>query len=344
MVNRFGGTRIGCRRLGAFMALLSLSGIERHYVTGDVVVRALDGVDLEIEEGEVVMLLGPSGSGKTTLLNVVSALDSPTSGTYHFNGELVPSAPPIRTLNRRRSRIASSSLQLVGWLAEFIANSTLRVVTLPIKTIQAWKVGTALEDMTEFRRENVGYVFQFFNLLGDLTVLENVLLAQDIHGGRDKGRAIEMLNMVGLEGKEGRFPSELSGGEQQRVAIARSLAKKPRLLLGDELTGNLDSETTAQVMKVLVKACRKEKITAIIVTHDLALTKYATRVIHIDSGKLIRDEPGGRAALHATMDTAEAVAGAAVGAVEKAAKSVGGLIAGAVSNMLDTGSEDVEEA
>ena len=185
--------------------------------------------------------------------------------------------------------------------------------------------------MTDFRRDNVGYVFQFFNLLGDLTALENVMLAQEIHGGRDKERAQQVLNLVGLEGMEDRFPSELSGGEQQRVAIARSLAKSPRLLLGDELTGNLDSETTAQVMKVLVKVCRKEKITAIIVTHDVSLTKYATRVIQMDSGKLVGDEPGGRATLNATMDTAEAVAEAAVGVVEKAVKSVGGLIAGAVT-------------
>jgi putative ABC transport system ATP-binding protein len=324
------------------MALLSLSGIERHYVTGDVVVRALDGVDLEIEEGEVVMLLGPSGSGKTTLLNVVSALDSPTGGEYFFDGVLVPQSSEKSERIRISIPTPHPALRPLTWPPEALLNFGIAILTLPVNMYRGYHIGRQLEAMTGFRRENVGYVFQFFNLLGDLTVLENVLLAQDIHGGRDKARAIEMLNMVGLEGKEGRFPSELSGGEQQRVAIARSLAKKPRLLLGDELTGNLDSETTAQVMKVLVKACRKEKITAIIVTHDLALTKYATRIIHIDSGKLIRDEPGGRAALHATMDTAEAVAGAAVGAVEKAAKSVGGLIAGAVSNILETESGEEE--
>jgi putative ABC transport system ATP-binding protein len=190
--------------------------------------------------------------------------------------------------------------------------------------------------MTKFRRENVGYVFQFFNLLGDLTVLENVMLAQEIHGGRDRERAEKMLQVVGLSGLNHRFPSELSGGQQQRVAIARSLAKKPKLLLGDELTGNLDSDTTAQVMKVLVNACRKEKITAIIVTHDLALTKYATRIISIDSGKLVADEPGGRAKIHATMDTAEAVAEAAVKGVGIAAKAVGSAIAGAVSNIIES--------
>ncbi len=326
-------------------ALLSLKGVHRHYVTGDVVVRALDGIDLEVREGEVVMLQGPSGSGKTTLLNIVSALDSPTSGTYHFDGELVPSAPAAKKRRRISIPTPHPALRLLTWPPEAVLNLIMWLILLvPHYLRHTLPRSTKLEKMTDFRRENVGYVFQFFNLLGDLTALENVMLAQEIHGGRDKERALRVLNMVGLAGMENRFPSELSGGEQQRVAIARSLAKSPRLLLGDELTGNLDSGTTEQVMKVLVKVCRKENITAIIVTHDGSLTKYATRVIQMDSGKLVGDEPGGRAALHATMDTAEAVAEAAVGVVEKAVKSVGGLIAGAVSNTLETDSEDDEEA
>ena len=305
----------------------------------------MDGIDLEVREGEVVMLQGPSGSGKTTLLNIVSALDSPTSGTYHFDGELVPSAPAAKKRRRISIPTPHPALRLLTWPPEAVLNLIMWLIFLiPHYLRHTLPRSSKLEKMTDFRRENVGYVFQFFNLLGDLTALENVILAQEIHGGRDKERALQVLNMVGLAGMENRFPSELSGGEQQRVAIARSLAKSPRLLLGDELTGNLDSGTTEQVMKVLVKVCRKEKITAIIVTHDGSLTKYATRVIQMDSGKLVGDEPGGRAALHATMDTAEAVAQAAVGVVEKAVKSVGGLIAGAVSNVLETESEDEEEA
>ena len=148
------------------------------------------------------------------------------------------------------------------------------------------------EAMTAFRRRNGGYVFQFFNLLGDLTTLENILLVQELTGGRDESRARELLALVGLTGLEARFPAEMSGGQQQRVAIARSLAKSPRLLLGDEPTGNLDSETTRQVMEVLVDACRAEKITAVLVSHDHALERYATRVIAIDSGKLVEDRPG----------------------------------------------------
>jgi len=149
------------------------------------------------------------------------------------------------------------------------------------------------EAMTTFRRENIGYVFQFFNLLQDLTVLENLLLIQELAGSRDEDRARNLLALVGLEGEVDRFPAEISGGQQQRVAIARSLAKRPRLLLGDELTGNLDSWTSSVVMEVLVKACDSEGITCVFVTHDESLVQYATRVIRIDSGKIISDESGG---------------------------------------------------
>ena len=146
------------------------------------------------------------------------------------------------------------------------------------------------EDLTTFRRKNVGYVFQFFNLLQDLTVLENVLLIQELSGQRDVNRAKEVLRLVGLESEIDRFPSEISGGQQQRVAIARSIAKNPKLLLGDELTGNLDTETSAKVMNVLTEACKKENITTVMVTHDESLAKYATRVIRLDSGKVKSDE------------------------------------------------------
>ena len=222
------------------MPLMEISGLERHYDMASGVVKARDGIDLEIEKGERIVLLGPSGSGKTTLLNCVAALDSPTSGNYSFAGEDVP---------REKS-----------------------------------------EEMTTFRRENIGYVFQFFNLLQDLTVLENILLIQELSGGRDKDRALELLKLVGLESEVDRFPAEISGGQQQRVAIARSLAKSPKLLLGDELTGNLDSKTSEMVMEVLVKACEAEDITTIMVTHDEKLSKYATRVIRLDSGKIVSDE------------------------------------------------------
>jgi putative ABC transport system ATP-binding protein len=219
--------------------MVSIRGMKRHYVMSSETIRALDGIDLDIHEGERIILLGPSGSGKTTLLNCISALDSPTDGSYDFGGTPVP---------RHDS-----------------------------------------EAMTTFRRENIGYVFQFFNLLQDLTVLENILLIQELAGGRDEARALQLLNLVGLEAEVDRFPAEISGGQQQRVAIARSLAKRPRLLLGDELTGNLDSKTSAMVMEVLVKACEAEGITCVFVTHDESLIDYATRIVRLDSGRIMSD-------------------------------------------------------
>tara|TARA_X000000368_G_scaffold302182_1_gene240822 strand:- start:1428 stop:2117 length:690 start_codon:yes stop_codon:yes gene_type:complete len=220
--------------------LVEIEGMKRYYEMVSGTVKALDGVDIEVEEGERIILLGPSGSGKTTLLNCIAALDSPTGGNYSFEGKEVP------------------------------RNSS--------------------EEMTTFRRENIGYVFQFFNLLQDLTVLENILLIQELAGVRDEKRARELLALVGLEEEIDRFPTEISGGQQQRVAIARSLAKRPKLLLGDELTGNLDTKTSSMVMEVLVKACEAENITTVFVTHDESLTRYATRVIRLDSGLIISDE------------------------------------------------------
>ena len=220
--------------------LLEINGLKRHYDMVSGTVKALDGVNIKILKGERIILLGPSGSGKTTLLNCIADLDSPTSGTYTFEGEKVPQ------------------------------NNT--------------------EEMTTFRRENIGYIFQFFNLLQDLTVLENILLIQELSGGRDEKRARELLRLVGLDDEIERFPTEISGGQQQRVAIARSLAKSPKLLLGDELTGNLDSTTSAMVMEVLCEACESENITTVMVTHDESLSKYATRVIRLDSGRVITDE------------------------------------------------------
>jgi putative ABC transport system ATP-binding protein len=120
--------------------------------------------------------------------------------------------------------------------------------------------------------------------------MENILLIQELAGKKDPVRAEQLLSLVGLESEKNRFPGEISGGQQQRVAIARSIAKKPTLLLGDELTGNLDTETSDKVMQVLVEACSNQKITAIFVTHDESLVKYATRVIRIDSGQIISDE------------------------------------------------------
>jgi len=253
-----------------------MNGIKRHYEMASGVVKALDGINLTIQEGERIILLGPSGSGKTTLLNCLSALDTPTEGTYIFDGKEVPQSSTSKPRWRSGFR----------WL-----NPIESILLFPLEYfIFSRPIAKASEMMTSFRRENIGYVFQFFNLLQDLTILENLLLIQELAGGRDEKHARDLLKLVGLEDEIDRFPAEISGGQQQRVAIARSIAKKPRLLLGDELTGNLDSKTSAMVMEVLVKACDSEGITCVFVTHDESLINYATRVIRIDSGRVLSDE------------------------------------------------------
>jgi putative ABC transport system ATP-binding protein len=246
-------------------------------------VKALDGIDLKIEEGERILLLGPSGSGKTTLLNCLAALDNPTEGGYGFNGSQVP---------RVTKKITRKRIEFSGLLSPLTVLFQLgqKIIFFPSDLIRNHKHGKEVEAMTKFRRENIGYVFQFFNLLQDLTVLENILLIQELSDGRDEARARDLLALVGLEAEVNRFPAEISGGQQQRVAIARSIAKSPNLLLGDELTGNLDSATSSKVMEVLVSACEAEKITTVMVTHDESLARFATRVVRLDSGKIISDE------------------------------------------------------
>lgn len=142
---------------------------------------------------------------------------------------------------------------------------------------------------TLLRRNKLGFVFQFFNLLPTLTALENVLLSLELAGAADKGPALEALEHVGLAGKEGRFPHELSGGEQQRVAIARALVKKPPIILADEPTGNLDSATGTQILDLLVKRCRDNEATLIMVSHALNTCEYADRVLRMIDGRIIEE-------------------------------------------------------
>tara|TARA_B100000949_G_scaffold235232_1_gene257223 strand:+ start:2166 stop:2831 length:666 start_codon:yes stop_codon:yes gene_type:complete len=215
--------------------LISLANITKKFSHSSGEIIAVDDVSLEVDKGEVILLVGPSGSGKTTLLNLIAAIETPTSGQYTFDGKSV-------------------------------------------------KQGN-VDEMTKFRRENIGYVFQTFNLLRDLTALENVALAQELTGKVDLDAAKKCLEQVGLNGLENRFPFELSGGQQQRVAIARSIAKNPRVLLADEPTGNLDEKTTHNVFSTLVDICKKNSIVLITVSHDLSLSKYASRIIEMHSGK-----------------------------------------------------------
>lgn len=218
--------------------LVALRGVDKLYGQGAARVTALDGVDLEIGRGELVVLLGPSGSGKTTLLNVIGGIEPPTAGSV---------------------RVA----------------------------------GTDLADLdddgrTAYRRERVGFVFQFFNLIPALTADENVRLVVELTG-HDATDVTAALAGVGLGDRADHFPSQLSGGEQQRVAIARAITTDPELLLCDEPTGALDLETGRQVLGVLQRRNREQGTTVVIVTHNGAIAAMADRIVRMRSGAIVDD-------------------------------------------------------
>lgn len=209
-----------------------VAGLTKTYGEGAATVHALRGVDLQIPEGEFVVLLGPSGSGKSTLLNILGGLDRPSAGVARF------------------------------------------------KDIEL----TALSDaeLTRYRRDHVGFVFQFYNLMPSLNARENVELVTEI--ARDPMDAGEALALVGLDQRASHFPSEMSGGEQQRVAIARAVAKRPTVLFCDEPTGALDSATGRAVLKVLTDVNEQLGTTVMIVTHAANTAQLADRVIHFADG------------------------------------------------------------
>ncbi len=220
-------------------ATLRLERVEKTYGTGEIAVRALRDVDLDVAPGEFIVLLGPSGSGKTTLLNVVGGIESPTSG-----------------------RVLADGVDLASLDAE---------------------------GQTAYRRDHVGFVFQFFNLIPTLTARENVGLIAELTGTNDGERVDGVLREVGLADRMDHFPGALSGGEQQRVAIARALAKDPPLLLCDEPTGALDLETGRTILDLLRRVDREHGCTVLLVTHNSAIAEMADRVVRLRSGSLEDD-------------------------------------------------------
>ncbi len=219
-------------------ATLRARGLTKVYRTGEVEVQALRGADVDLYEGEVVVLLGASGSGKSTLLNILGGLDLPTAGQVVFRGTEITGADE-RTLTR-------------------------------------------------YRRNHVGFVFQFYNLIASLTARENVSLVTEIAPSpMDPGEA---LALVDLGPRQDHFPAQLSGGEQQRVAIARAIAKRPDILLCDEPTGALDSETGILVLAAIEQVNRELGTTTAIITHNTVIGEMADRVIHIADGRVARVE------------------------------------------------------
>ena len=208
--------------------------LTRIYTTGEVEIRALCGVDLELYTGEFVVLLGASGSGKSTLLNILGGLDRASSGEVWYGKQDLSAADE--------------------------------------------------NQLTEFRRHHVGFIFQFYNLIPSLTARENVALVTDI--ARNPMRPEEALALVGLEARLDHFPAQLSGGEQQRVAIARAIAKRPEVLLCDEPTGALDSATGIRVLEVLQRINRELGTTTVVITHNAVITDMADRLIRVSDGRV----------------------------------------------------------
>jgi len=217
-------------------------GLEKVYRMGQVDVVALRGVDLDVEEGELVVVLGPSGSGKSTLLNVLGGLDAPTAGRVRWRDH---------DLSRADDRL-----------------------------------------LTEYRRDHVGFVFQFYNLVPSLTARENVALAAEI--ARNPMAPDQALALVDLSHRLDHFPSQLSGGEQQRVAIARAVVKRPDVLLCDEPTGALDVATGRLVLAALAGVNRDLGTTALLITHNAAIAAMADRVLHVHDGGIARVERNAR--------------------------------------------------
>ena len=213
-------------------------GLSKVYGVGSAQVVALNNVDLDIRQGEFLVLLGPSGSGKSTLLNILGGLDAPTSGRATWRDH-----------------------QLTG---------------------------ASDADLTRYRREHVGFVFQFYNLIPSLTVRENVELVAEIAPNAMSPK--EALALVGLSGRLDHFPSQLSGGEQQRVAVARAIVKRPDILLCDEPTGALDAETGRVVLAAIAKVNAELGTTTVVITHNSAISGMADRVLRLSGGRIVGEE------------------------------------------------------
>ncbi len=228
--------------------IISGRGLCRYYRRGSEVVKALDGVDLDIRAGEAVCILGPSGSGKTTLINLLSALDAPTAGQLIIDGRRVDGLPE--------------------------------------------------SDLVNIRRGTLGYVFQKFHLIPTLTVAENIALPLLFLGLKVDSRELDrVLEAVGLADRATHLPRELSGGQMQRVAIGRALITRPRVLIADEPTGNLDRTTGETVFELFLKAVREDHVAFVLTTHNQTLAQRCDRMVLLEDGKIVatQEQEGSRA-------------------------------------------------
>lgn len=227
---------MGMASAQAYTTIAAMQGVTKAFGSGEAAVHALEGIDLEIASGELLVVLGPSGSGKTTLLNILGGIEPPTTGN-------------VRVAGRDIAGISSNA-------------------------------------MMEMRRDVLGFVYQFFNLIPTLTARENVAVLAELTSGDVATRVDGVLGAVGLDGHGGRFPGQMSGGQQQRVAIARALVNSPRLLLCDEPTGALDANTGRAILGLLQRLSRNDDRAVVIVTHNVAIAPIANRVVRMRSGRI----------------------------------------------------------
>ena len=224
--------------------VISVKNLVKTYVVGEVEVRALRGVNLDVEPGEFLAVTGPSGSGKSTFMHIAGCLDRPTSGQYFLDGEDVS----------RMSR----------------------------------------DQLANVRNRKIGFVFQGFNLLSRTSALDNVelplLYRGAIKGAERHKRAVDVLTKVGLGNRADHHPNQLSGGQQQRVAIARALINTPSILLADEPTGNLDTRTSIEVMDIFQTLNRETGITVLLITHEMDIAEYGTRIVTFRDGQVVADK------------------------------------------------------
>ena len=225
------------------MSIIKIENISKHYGIGDNLVKALDNVSLEIQEGEFIAITGASGSGKSTFLHIIGSVDKPTSGKVLLENQ------DIYAMND--------------------------------------------DEQSKLRRKKIALIYQFYNLIPTLNVKENITLPTMLENDKiDEKYLNELLDLLGLSNRITHLPNELSGGQQQRVSIGRALLSKPKVLLADEPTGNLDSKNSKEIMELLKTANEKYKQTIIMVTHDKELARYANRIITIEDGKIVKDEVG----------------------------------------------------
>ena len=222
------------------MGVLEITNLSKVYGNSENSVKALDGINLSVEDGELIAIVGKSGSGKSTLLHIIAGIDTPTNGNIFINDKC------LNQMNK--------------------------------------------DQLAEFRRTDVGIIYQFYNLVPVLNVEENIVFSSMLGKEKiDKERLDELLKAIDMEERRKHFPNQLSGGQQQRVAVGRVIYTNPSIILADEPTGNLDSKTGSEVVKCIVDLNRKYGKTVLIVTHDMQLANVADRIITISDGKIVKD-------------------------------------------------------